>query len=523
MDAVSKKSGQAKLAWAIINGKNVHIDDYVKEEHRNESCVCLDCGKPLVARKGKIKTHHYSHKSVSDCQGETILHKLGKQVVCHIAGDGKCLKLPTEEIADKSFFSYTGLYDFKFYGRLKSAYPKAKEVNEDYYEKLTSATPEVTSGNLQFDVLTSSECFDSLAIEIFVTHEKSEEDALKFEFQNQSAIEIDLSELPWNAKYRDIYDAVQKTAKRQWIHHHFTKDFVSIADKLIPLTINQQKESFRRNCLDTFKKKIELNDLHIGRYTTSKIGVYGSYTAKYTQSYTPKLSGIDTHYFNDEGHLCIKAKVFPNPKSALECLFLEESVIDYDYDGNPFFLDYDYENFEGIIFIYKVDSINRVSIIDSIFIMPSKWQKKFDKKVIHIANERAKEKSQKFESFRRYFKGLDEKGKTSYLRKGTSIKLHDDMYSHRFNKNWKSRNRLWQLAVIKYCADPAFMGKDNEWSCDTKSIANNAFLLDLFNISPRESSKFREIDTFKLFRKLENEGYFTKDYGLTFVSSKFAW
>ena len=41
---------------------------------------CIGCGNELIARIGKIKVPHFSHKKVDTCSGETYLHLLGKQL-----------------------------------------------------------------------------------------------------------------------------------------------------------------------------------------------------------------------------------------------------------------------------------------------------------------------------------------------------------------------------------------------------------------------------------------------------------
>ena len=43
---------------------------------------CLSCERELIARvDGKIQQPHFGHKSVGECNGETYLHRLGKQVI----------------------------------------------------------------------------------------------------------------------------------------------------------------------------------------------------------------------------------------------------------------------------------------------------------------------------------------------------------------------------------------------------------------------------------------------------------
>lgn len=63
-----------------------HINDVVSGLECN--CICSECGERLIARKGKVREHHFAHagSSVKDsnggCQfGETLIHMLGKQII----------------------------------------------------------------------------------------------------------------------------------------------------------------------------------------------------------------------------------------------------------------------------------------------------------------------------------------------------------------------------------------------------------------------------------------------------------
>lgn len=58
-------------------------------------CICANCGDPLVARKGKIRRHHFAHKSGHICSTspmESALHNLAKR---RVVQPGTKLDLPT--------------------------------------------------------------------------------------------------------------------------------------------------------------------------------------------------------------------------------------------------------------------------------------------------------------------------------------------------------------------------------------------------------------------------------------------
>lgn len=69
-----------------------HVKDkdvvHVSKVERGKACgcVCLDCGDPVVAKKGEIKEWHFSHvggmpNSLSSCSGESVRHKAAKDIL----------------------------------------------------------------------------------------------------------------------------------------------------------------------------------------------------------------------------------------------------------------------------------------------------------------------------------------------------------------------------------------------------------------------------------------------------------
>lgn len=52
-----------------------HIDDANKEH-----CYrCIECGEPLIIKDGSKKRKHFAHKSNSNCDGESYVHKIWKK------------------------------------------------------------------------------------------------------------------------------------------------------------------------------------------------------------------------------------------------------------------------------------------------------------------------------------------------------------------------------------------------------------------------------------------------------------
>ena len=73
--------------FALLNDKLVDINHPKIKSGINENCICpdLNCEEPLFARKGKIRDHHFYHKSNSNCNGfETAIHLKSKEIISNL-------------------------------------------------------------------------------------------------------------------------------------------------------------------------------------------------------------------------------------------------------------------------------------------------------------------------------------------------------------------------------------------------------------------------------------------------------
>lgn len=79
VDATSDQTG-----YGLKNGKLVFIADVPKGLACE--CLCVRCGKRLIARKGNVRQHHFAHHELSDCRGasESVLHLLAKELISEL-------------------------------------------------------------------------------------------------------------------------------------------------------------------------------------------------------------------------------------------------------------------------------------------------------------------------------------------------------------------------------------------------------------------------------------------------------
>ena len=69
-----------KNPYAVRGGRLVHISD-LTSPGLQPNCLCPCCERPLVAKLGAVRAHHFAHLAeggMVPCSGESILHKLAK-------------------------------------------------------------------------------------------------------------------------------------------------------------------------------------------------------------------------------------------------------------------------------------------------------------------------------------------------------------------------------------------------------------------------------------------------------------
>ncbi len=69
-----------KIPFGMKDGRPTHISEVVSGLKCD--CSCPDCEGQLIARKGKIKEHHFAHQTDNpNCNPESIIHKTAKAIL----------------------------------------------------------------------------------------------------------------------------------------------------------------------------------------------------------------------------------------------------------------------------------------------------------------------------------------------------------------------------------------------------------------------------------------------------------
>ncbi len=167
-------------------------------------CVCPGCRRPLVARKGEIRTHHFAHHSLVDDKpciiaGETVLHRLAKEIL----GRRLTLKLP-------------GLV-FRDHGDSE----EVVKPGRFYFDR---AELELRVGEIVPDVVLHRGG-RRLFIEFKVTHACGPEKIARIQKMDVGAVEIELEGFR-EVKLRELEQIILFKAPREWLHNPRTVDAI---------------------------------------------------------------------------------------------------------------------------------------------------------------------------------------------------------------------------------------------------------------------------------------------------------
>lgn len=153
------------------NGTLININS-ITEINRNQSnFFCIGCGNEVIAKLGKIKIHHFSHKTNISCSGETYLHLLGKKLFYDNYINCLEKKLPffIENIENK----YCNHFESELGNKCKQ---NDSTIQFDLTKFFDNILIEKREGSFIPDLmLTNNLRKDKIFIEIAVTHKSSEE------------------------------------------------------------------------------------------------------------------------------------------------------------------------------------------------------------------------------------------------------------------------------------------------------------------------------------------------------------
>lgn len=191
-----------QVAYGMKDGAIVHIADV--ERGLECGCTCVSCGAVLMAKKGEKNTHHFAHHNgEGEHCSESILHKLGKEIIV------KHLQI--------------GVHAFSYAAEQEDVVGNIhQQVIEDrsYTLQLQKAQMEKASesGLFRPDITATVE-EESLYIEIVVTHGVSDTKLDNVIKEGVPMLSVDMSAYTAMDSMEILTQAVLKDAPRQWVYH----------------------------------------------------------------------------------------------------------------------------------------------------------------------------------------------------------------------------------------------------------------------------------------------------------------
>lgn len=204
-------------------GNLIYIDS--AERGLSCHCNCLACGEVVVAKKGRRNKHHFAHyggKIACTIAPESVLHKLGKQVIIEAKG----LQLPP----------------------MPGVYPSAENPEEDKtsWWDFVEVYEEQTQQDFRPDLVAELKDGTRLLIEIAVTSFVGEHKQEKIERLQEKTIELDLRYLIGQiGKHRlEIRDHIlHDTQHKTWLHPNLPDGGLNLDVDVTGLNIESPPES----------------------------------------------------------------------------------------------------------------------------------------------------------------------------------------------------------------------------------------------------------------------------------------
>ena len=214
-----------KMHYAIKDGTFITIADALPG--LKCGCTCPACGKPLVAKKGKNRIHHFAHQAGETCAHgyETSLHLVAKEILAK----AKQIVLPD---------LYTNIYRHNF--TALEAWETIRVIEKqnviiDHVDLETFSDEFIPDVTIYFGE-------QKVHLEIRVSHKIDERKLEKIKKSNVSTIEIDLSKWPDYISYEELKELlIGNNQWKKWIHNSFSQAYVDGLLKYISSHTERQK------------------------------------------------------------------------------------------------------------------------------------------------------------------------------------------------------------------------------------------------------------------------------------------
>ena len=252
-------SGMIYFALKEESNQVVHISEMVEKDRGKAcECICLCCGRPLVAKLGRgKKTAHFAHLAEegrttcsADAANESGLHKIAKEIVCK----SEYIWLPPVTISEQNDPD-RNVEDYKQQEPLL--------LGEKFKLHYQNAKTEVPFDGFKPDVCIFRER-KNILVEIAVTHYVDAEKYSKIKMAQMPTVEINIADFikDYKAEETESINDFEKKLKdaligdvknKTWIYHPSEKEGIQ---KLCERNRELEKE-FQQNRIKNLKEQEE--------------------------------------------------------------------------------------------------------------------------------------------------------------------------------------------------------------------------------------------------------------------------
>tara|TARA_R110001583_G_scaffold65264_1_gene188662 strand:+ start:17718 stop:19226 length:1509 start_codon:yes stop_codon:yes gene_type:complete len=418
-----------KLGWGRNSSNRlIHISN--ADNGKSCNCICPDCFTPLVARQGKKVAWHFAHSVPVECTGESVLHKVAKQIIIDAVG------------LDNSFLIPESAKTLCQYDMIGHPQYESWDIPE-YLSTITAAKEEVTLptnqiADLLIEIKNSSR---ALAIEIYVTHKKSEDDIDKYTFLEQDCLEIDLADVDWLASEDTIKQAVLFTSKRYWLFHGIQVERKKKLQNLITITNKQYIEQLDSLILPILESK-DLSRLDITwKEISSSVSGENSFGKNFVGKATkkPRLTRINLDdNINKIGDGWLTNGLVEEKVKVNVCFIIQ---------GRP--RPRPQRSFDNPLLVIEYYPLD--SEFEPTWMYISKWQKKLKKMAQEDLQTQLQEDEKRYTRFMEYatnFSRLRDQDRLNLL--SNELEINPPGNPGQYLEHWNTTWHVWKTLVWKY-------------------------------------------------------------------------
>lgn len=258
MSALDSTTRQVRLISEVPSGEGCQ-------------CVCAECDGKLIARKGRIRAHHFAHKqgepgNASACQ-ETALHNAAKRLLAYhlewIAVPSVTIQRPTKRFV----------------------LPEPNEVRFEQRPILEGENLTLEAGDIEPalaegtayrpDAFAHAEPFGKVYFEVHVTHPVPDQKKAAYQELGLWVLEIDLSECdPGQIGLERLKELLESEAKRHWLSWDIPGDIQSELEEY-ESTVARLSEEQKRAFQDDLQKPIPEHWARDGRIMLTAVRYKG--------------------------------------------------------------------------------------------------------------------------------------------------------------------------------------------------------------------------------------------------------